>query len=104
VHWVGVGSALDSDCAVCGTGEEEIALCIVYVRECMHACVRMRVCVSFHVCTYVLEDITTEPHAHEISADIVRVWLSDYILQQYVRVKERETDRVKLLVYLNICT
>jgi hypothetical protein len=28
-----------------------------------------------------LEDITTEPHAHDISADIVRVWLSGYILQ-----------------------
>jgi hypothetical protein len=29
----------------------------------------------------LLEDITTEPHAHDISADIVRVWLSGYILQ-----------------------
>jgi hypothetical protein len=25
---------------------------------------------------FMLEDITTEPHAHDISADIVRVWLS----------------------------
>jgi hypothetical protein len=31
---------------------------------------------------FMLEDITTEPHAHDISADIVRVWLSGYILQQ----------------------
>jgi hypothetical protein len=29
----------------------------------------------------MLEDITTEPHEHEISADIVRVWLSGFILQ-----------------------
>ncbi len=29
----------------------------------------------------MLEDITTEPHAHDISADILRVWLSGYILQ-----------------------
>ena len=34
----------------------------------------------------LLENITTEPHAHDISADIVRVWLSGYILQQYVCV------------------
>ncbi len=33
-------------------------------------------------CVDVLKDITTEPHAHDISADIVRVWLSGYILQQ----------------------
>ncbi len=29
----------------------------------------------------LLEDITTEPHAHDISADIVRVWLSGDILK-----------------------
>ncbi len=29
----------------------------------------------------LLEDITTEPHAQDISADILRVWLSDYILR-----------------------
>jgi hypothetical protein len=39
-----------------------------------------------HAHAYVLEDITTEPHAQEISADILRVWLSGYILQQYVFV------------------
>jgi hypothetical protein len=32
----------------------------------------------------MLENITTEPHVHGISADVVRVWLSGYILQQYV--------------------
>ncbi len=35
---------------------------------------------------FMLENITTGPHAHEISADIVRVWLSGCILQQYVYV------------------
>ncbi len=34
----------------------------------------------------MLENITTEPHAHDISADIVRVWLSGYILQQSMYV------------------
>ncbi len=34
----------------------------------------------------MLEDVTTEPHAQEISADIVRVWLSGYILQQQMCV------------------
>jgi hypothetical protein len=29
-----------------------------------------------------LENITTEPHTQDISADILRVWLSGYILQQ----------------------
>jgi hypothetical protein len=29
----------------------------------------------------LLENITTEPHAQDISADILRVWLSGYILQ-----------------------
>jgi hypothetical protein len=36
---------------------------------------------------YMLEDITTKPHAQEISADFLRVWLSGYILQhlqQYI--------------------
>jgi hypothetical protein len=46
----------------------------------------MYVCmyVCMYLCMYVcmLEHITTEPHVHEISADIVRVWLSRYILQQ----------------------
>jgi hypothetical protein len=32
-----------------------------------------------------LENITTEPHAHDISADILRVWLSGYILQHKAR-------------------
>jgi hypothetical protein len=32
------------------------------------------------VCMYGGE-LTTEPHAHDISTDIVRVWLSGYILQ-----------------------
>ncbi len=32
--------------------------------------------------TYVqLANVITEPHAHDISADIVRVWLSDCVLQ-----------------------
>ncbi len=39
---------------------------------------------------YVLEisteNITTELHAHDISADIVRVWLSGYIRQHYESV------------------
>jgi hypothetical protein len=39
---------------------------------------------QLYVCVYVLEDITTEPHAQDISADILRVWHSGYILQQYV--------------------
>jgi hypothetical protein len=30
----------------------------------------------------MLENITTEPHAQNISADILRVWLSIYFLQQ----------------------
>jgi hypothetical protein len=33
----------------------------------------------------LLENITTEPHAQDISADILRVWLSGYILQQVYR-------------------
>ncbi len=33
----------------------------------------------------LLEDVTTEPHAQDISADILRVWLSGYILQQRYR-------------------
>ncbi len=36
---------------------------------------------------FMLEDITTEPHAHDISADIMRVWLSGYILQQYTYMR-----------------
>ncbi len=31
--------------------------------------------------TPVLENTTTEPHAQDFSADILRVWLSGYILQ-----------------------
>jgi hypothetical protein len=35
-----------------------------------------------HTYTYILlENIATKPHAHDISADIVRVWLFGYILQ-----------------------
>jgi hypothetical protein len=40
--------------------------------------------IYLYIHTYIhtwLENITTEPHAHNISADIVRVWLSGYILQ-----------------------
>ena len=37
----------------------------------------MCVCIMY---VFLLEYITTEPHAHDISADIVRVWLSGYIL------------------------
>jgi hypothetical protein len=37
----------------------------------------------FYLYVYVLENITTE---QDISADILRVWLSGYILQQYVYV------------------
>jgi hypothetical protein len=51
---------------------------ILHMRTYAHTYIH--VCIHIH--TYVLlEDITTEPHAHEISADIVRVWLSGYILQ-----------------------
>jgi hypothetical protein len=35
------------------------------------------------VCVYVLENITPEPHTQDISADVLRVWLSGYTLQQY---------------------
>ncbi len=50
----------------------------------------MRICTYRHthdtlqntIWKYILlENITTEPHAHDISADIVRVWLSGYIIQ-----------------------
>ena len=30
----------------------------------------------------VLDSITTEPHAHDIGADFVRVWLSGHILNR----------------------
>ncbi len=39
-----------------------------------------------YVCVCMLENITTEPHAQNISADILRVWLSGYILQQCMYV------------------
>ncbi len=38
---------------------------------------------------FMLEKLTTEPHAQDISADNVRVWLSGYILQQKDRVEEK---------------
>jgi hypothetical protein len=34
----------------------------------------------------MLENVTTDPYAQDISADILRVWLSGYILQQSVYV------------------
>ena len=40
---------------------------------------------------FMLENITTEPHAHDISADILRVWLSGYILQH-------------IHIYINTCS
>jgi hypothetical protein len=61
----------------------------VYV--CTFVCVCVCVCVllcltpsKFATCRVaysLLEDITTEPRAHDFSTDIVRVWLSGYILQ-----------------------
>jgi hypothetical protein len=48
-----------------------------------HAHIEVHTCVCSHTTT-VLENTTTEPHVHDISADIVRVWLSGYILQQTV--------------------
>jgi hypothetical protein len=35
---------------------------------------------------HMLESMTTESHAHDISADIVLMCLSDYILQQHMYV------------------
>ncbi len=35
---------------------------------------------------FMLEDITTEPHAQDISADILRMWLSGYILADILRM------------------
>ncbi len=40
------------------------------------------VCTCRYVPCFMLENITTEPHAQDISADALRVWLSGYILQQ----------------------
>jgi hypothetical protein len=58
------------------TGEPMFMYVCIYV--CMYVC--MYVCIYIYI-YILLEDITTEPHAHDISADIVRVWLSGYILQ-----------------------
>jgi hypothetical protein len=54
------------------------------------------------VCVLLLEDITTEPHAQDISADILRVWLSGYILQHlcYHTRKHMPTAIVRLSCFL----
>ncbi len=42
----------------------------------------LRCCtVPLKIIHILLEDITTEPHAQDVSADVLRVWLSGYILQ-----------------------
>jgi hypothetical protein len=39
----------------------------------------------------LLENMTTEPHAQDISADILRVWLSGYILQHKAKGRRFDT-------------
>ena len=57
-------------------------------RVCMYVC--MYVCMQAHA--PLLENITTEPHAQDISADIMRLWLSGYILQY-----------IYIYIYIYIC-
>jgi hypothetical protein len=54
----------------------------VHVRAHVHVFWRIVDQAYAYVCVCVLENTTTEPHAHDISADIMRVRLSGYILQQ----------------------
>jgi hypothetical protein len=40
---------------------------------------------------FVLENVTTEPHEQDVSADILRVRLSDYILQHKAKGRRFDT-------------
>ncbi len=51
----------------------------------------MYLCMYMYMYLCVLENITTEPHAHDISADIVRMWLSGYILQHKAKGRRFDT-------------
>jgi hypothetical protein len=53
-------------------------------RQSLILCVKM----CHMPCVFVSKNIITEPHAQDISADILRVWLSGYILQQFEKSKK----------------
>ncbi len=55
-------------------------MCDAAIRCHFQACTYVCMYVYTHVC--MLENITTETRSQDISADILRVWLSGYILQQ----------------------
>ncbi len=55
-----------------------------FVYLCVYMCVCMYMYMCVYMCVYMLENITTEPHAQDISTDILHAWLSGYILQQYI--------------------
>ena len=51
----------------------------------------------------VLENITTEPHAQDISADLLRVWLSGYILEHSDMRSMCSCVRVCVCVCVCVC-
>jgi hypothetical protein len=55
---------------------QHVPVCLMHFYFCIYRCLSSYV--------YLLDNITTEPYAHDISVDIVRVWPCGYIPQHYL--------------------